>query len=407
MRYWKMLFALVCIFLAMTLSAIPAIAQEEAEADEGDSNELKFGGIGYPFTGPDTGFGVGASALYRDAFGKEGRDMDFSFSFTQREQQSFSLNWGEPYFLSERGRLKVSVGYSTEPGARFYGIGNTVDDDGLSNYSWQSYSLSTTYSYRWPRTDLGIFGLNLGFSAEYDDPDNGHVDDDEDNPPVREAYYDIYRSFHFDGAYHYVPSVTLYRDTRIDRFPLGGGRDEVIWPMKGGYEAIGYSRSDEAWGSDFSYQSASVDVRRYFPLYFEDTIMVVRGYVNIGDGNFPFYKLHSYGSGNDLRGYNGNRFLGRCATQYNIELRQAFFPDKELSLFDGVVKLRYPSIALFWDSARVYDEIDDMGEEWLEDYHYSWGYAFRFVISPTIVIKFEWAYSDEQSTFSANAGLPF
>jgi len=385
------------------------VAEETAEESE-EGKELKWGGTPYAYTGPDTGFGIGFAILYRDMFGKKGRDTDFSFTLTQSEKQSFSLTWQEPYFLSDRGRLKISTSYTTEPSIRFYGIGNDRPLRGsLSNYFWRSFSIGPTYIYRFPKTDYGIFGVRFGVSYELIDPDNGKLDDPDlgsYNRTVEEAYPEIYNSFHFENSVHIIPSVTAYRDTRIDRFPLGGGREEVVWPMRGGYEEVSYSRSDEAWGSDFSYQRFTLDVRRYFPLFSEDTIVAIRGKASLGQGEVPFYKMVSYGNGSDLRGYYGNRFLDKSSTQYNIELRQGFLPNAELPILGGLIKLKYPSVALFWDSARVYEDIEDIPEEWLEDYHYTYGFAFRFVITPSVVIRAEWGYSDEQNTFSVNTGLP-
>ena len=143
------------------------------------------------------------------------------------------------------------------------------------------------------------------------------------------------------------------------------------------------------------------------PLFSEDTILVFREKLVINDGDVPFYEMASYGGGSDLRGYYGYRFIDKNATQLNIELRQGFLPDEELVLFDGMIKLKYPSLLLYWEEARVYDDYTKIHEDWLEDYHYTWGYGFRFVVTPTIVIRLEWGFSDEQVTFAANAGLPF
>lgn len=381
----------------------PAV-EEEAEGQK----ELKFGGTPYVYTGPDTGFGVGFALLYRDMFNKEGRDTTLSMTLTQSMKQEFSIEWQEPFFLSENGRLKIGFSYGTEPALRFYGIGNEIPLHGtLSNYSWTSASISTTYVYRWPRTKIGLLGFRAGFTAKYADPDDGELDDEDAgsyNRGVKDAYPDLYYySGDFDPNWIIGPGLSVYHDSRVDRFPLGGGREEVVWPLKGGYEEIGYSRNDSMFGSDLSFQSATVDVRRYFPLFSEDTIVAVRGKVTVKQGNVPFYDMCSH----ELRGYYARRFLDKNLTLYNVELRQGFFPDAELPVLGGVIKLKYPSLLLFWESSRVYEDIEDIPEYWLEDYHYTWGAGFRFVITPSVVIRFEWGYSDEQNTFAVNAGLPF
>jgi hypothetical protein len=293
---------------------------------------------------------------------------------------------------------------------RYYGIGNDTHRSDCVNWSWIKYNLTPKYIYRWPKTDYGIFGVRGWLTLMYIDPDDGDLKDDSDETyyrKIRDIYHDFYRSDQFDQSFLVGPGITFYRDNRVDRFPLGGGREEVVWPMKGTYEEISYQRYDEAIGSDWSFNRFSVDLRQVMPLFSEDTILVVREKAIITQGNVPFYQMPGFGGGNDLRGYYSYRFIDKNSTQLNAELRQGFFPDQVLPLFNGMIKLKYPSIFLFWDEGRVYEDYEDIPEEWLEDYHWTYGWGFRFVITPSVVIRFEWGFSDEQVTFAANAGLPF
>jgi len=406
------LLAFLLSFALLLSPVTPAAAQEEPAEEAGETGqkedkELSFGGTPYMYTGPDTGFGVGFAILYRDMFGKKGRDTTFSFSYTETMYQYYSLDWQEPYFLSQNGRLKISLAYETKPAIRFWGIGNDLPrDDQGANYSWISYNVTPAYIYRFPRTSVGVIGIRGRVTAKFADPNEEQIDEpyaDEFNRDIAEVYPALFESGQFDGNWLIGPGVTIYLDSRKDRFPLGGGREEVVWPLSGFYTEVSYDRYDEAFGSDFSINKLTVDLRTYFPLYFKDTILAARGRVQLNQGDVPFYEMADH----SLRGYYGGRFRDKHQTLYNVELRQGFFPDAELPLFGGLIKLRYPSLLLFWESSRLYDDYTEIPEEWGDDWHYTWGYGFRFVVTPSVVIRFEQGFSDEQATFSMNAGLPF
>jgi outer membrane protein assembly factor BamA len=408
---------LAIVVWALVLASAPAWTQEEAagdtagEAPEEESKELKFAGSPYIFSGPDTGAGAGFSIMYRDMFNKEGRDVTFSMSYTQNLYQDYSVEWQEPYFLSDDGRLKLRLAYSTRPAVRYFPPGNDVEQHGVScNYSTTSYSLVPTYIYRFPKTDAGTVGMRLSWNFEYYDPDNGQFEDADSGSygrPIRSVYPRLYRSDQFHPTWLMGPSVSLYHDGREDRFPLGGGREEVVWPIRGTYEEIGYTRMDESVGSTFSYNSFYVDLRGYFPVVSDDTIIAMRVKANINQGNIPFYKQPGFGGSSDLRGFFGGRFNDKNTAQFQVELRQGFFPDLEVPLLGGLIKAKYPSVVLFWDEGRVFDDYTTMGNDLLEEYHYAWGFGLRFVITPSVVIRVETGFSKEQQTTYLTAGLPF
>ncbi|HUT55391.1 MAG TPA: BamA/TamA family outer membrane protein [bacterium] len=399
----------------LLLSAASMRAQAQDEVKDGDTaakepKELNFAGTPYLYTGPDTGFGVGFSIMFRDLLGKEGRDATFSMDYTQTRYSSFGVSWGEPYFLSENGRASFDIGYDNKPSIRFYGIGNDSRRNKICNWSWVMYNVQPQYIYRWPATDYGTFGLRARVGLTYVNPDDGDLKDKSDRKyyrTIKQVFPDLYDSKEFDPTRLVNVGFTLYLDTREDRFPLGGGREEVVWPLKGTYTEIAYDRFDEGLGSDFSFNRLSVSLTQVLPIYKQDTILVLHQNLQINQGNVPFHQMANYGGGNSLRAFYSYRFIDKNATQFNVELRQGFLPDYELPVLNGLVKLKYPSIVLFWDEARVYHDYEDIADEMFEDYHYTWGFGFRFVVTPTIVIRLERAYSNEQVTFAASASLPF
>ncbi len=424
MKVWTALvlfsLLLLCLWCTPAFSQTEARAENTADAEkaddetdkegEGEREELNFAGTPYIYTGPDTGAGAGFAIQFRDFLDKEGRDVSFGLSYTENLYQDYSITWSEPYFFSKQGRLKIYLKYQTRPAMRFYGIGNDTGPQDDCNWKYTGAILEPTYIHRFPKTDLGTIGLRGQLTYKYVDPDNGELDNEDAgsfNRKIKQVYPEIYYSDYFRPTDLIIPTITMYLDRREDRFPLGGSRETVVWPMKGQYFEVSYSRSDEAWGSDFTYNKMHLDLRQFLPLFHEDTILAVRGKLIISQGEVPFYEMANYGGSSSVRGYYGYRFIDENATQLNVEIRQGLFPDKQLELFKGMIKLKYPSLFLFWDEARVYDDYTEIGENMWEDYHYAWGGGFRFVVTPTVVIKAEWGNSDEQSTFYLGAGLPF
>jgi len=390
--------------------AVEGTTVEGEGSEEDDSDELKFAGTPYPYYGPDTGVGFGFSIMFRDLFDKKGRDATFSASYTESQYQDYSVDWQEPDFPFEGSRFRFKVAYSTKPAMRFNGIGNdTRHHNDSCNIELDQYSIEPSIIYRFPKTDAGILGMRFNWLFQYSDASNGDYDDEDAGGygiPIRNRYPEFYRTDDFDELWIMGPSITVYLDAREDRFPLGGGREEVVWPMKGTYSSVSYQRIDEAFGADVSFNSFGLDLRTYFPLFAEDTIVALRFNTTITQGDVPFYKMPTFGSSTTIRAYYWGRFLDKNSTLFQVELRQGLFPDQELPLFDGAIKLKYPSIAIFWDEGRVHEDYTRILEDMWEDNHYTYGFGFRFIVTPSVVIRFDWAYSDEQSTFNMTAGLP-
>jgi outer membrane protein assembly factor BamA len=390
-----------------------AETDQNSEADQGEegaSKESKILGTPYAYTGPDTGAGVGFAIMFRDLGDKKGRDTTFTASYTSNQYLDLSVAWQEPYVGSERGRLTLDLSYQTRPALRFHRIGNDAEDREAANYFHKLYTFAPTYIYRFPPQGNSTVGLRVGLNAQYFEPGNGKFDDDEAGRwarPIKKVYPHLYKSWQFDKAWAVGPTAAIYLDTRKDRFPLGGGREEIVWPLKGGYYEFAYLRTDEAFGSTYTFQRFTLDLRQYFPLISDDTIVALRFRAVVNQGEVPFYSMVYLGSGTDLRGFNSGRFIDKNSTQFQAELRQAVFPDFELALLNGAVVAGYPSICLFWDEARVYDDYTHIFENMWENYHYNYGVGFRFVVNHNLVIRIDYARSLEQGTLSMTTGLPF
>ncbi len=392
----------------------PGAAVETAPA-ESKAKEAKFGAVPYVFSGPDTGFGLGASGLFRDLLKKEGRDFTFSVSYTINQYQSYSLNWSEPQLFSKNGWANFAVSYNTTPNRRFYGFGNNSDKENVSSFGDSAYSVEPRYDY-WFLTGDRRAGVKVNyryssFTAKDGSFDWGEADDLKDKSlrPISILHPRVFNSDNFnDGGATTGPGILLVYDDRKDKFPVGGGRDEVVFPIGGGRQEFFFGFYDSALGSDFDFREYRLNLTYFVPIGWDWTVLAMRGQVQVKDGAVPFWEMSSFGSGSTIRGYNDGRFRGNDSTLLNFELRQAF--DVAFSPLPwGALKqfvLRAPMVVLFYDYGRVFMDHDNIADDF-KGYHYTYGVGFRFIISPSVLVRFDWGISDEGMNSYITAGWPF
>ena len=413
--------------LGLALSMVgryPARAQEEPKASETSTEpkpepagkkEIKFGATPYFYTGPDTGFGGGFTVLYRDLGGKVGRDTNFGVEYTETNYSSYYLDWSEPDFLKQGPRAGISLSYDNKPSRRFYGFGNDTTPDDICNYNWTRYLFKPSYLYP---GGAAQWRVRLQYSYQYVKPEDGTLDDPSEprfSRPISKRYPRLFHSDQFQGGATAGAGVYLINDTIKDRFPIPGGREERIFPVKGGYRELFLNYNGPTLGSRFEYWLAQADFRQYFGFFMDNTVLVLRTKWIVTQGDVPFWDLPSFGGGSDLRGFYDGRYRGSASSQYNVELRQAIAPKGKLDLFGGYITLKFPFLFAFYEAGRVYDSSAQFGAGWNRDYHPSYGFGLRFIITPDVVIRFEYVFSPEfhlvfdptGRSFIMNSGEPF
>jgi len=386
----------------------PAKEPESAAKPETVRKETPIIGAGYPFSGPDTGFGIGAALIYRDMAGKVGRDQTLSFSYSQTQYKSISLDWSEPDFIRQGPRGDIYLPYDNKPARRFYGFGNDADVHDICNYDWDMYEIRPAFIYP---SGGAKFRAKLQYDYQFVKPYDGTLDDSNEplySRPISQVYPQVFHSDQFDGGATAGPGLFLINDTRKDRFPLAGGREDKIFPIAGGYRELQLHYYGPMVGSRFEFLKEQLDLRQYFGFFNDNTVLVLRGKLVAVQGDVPFWNLPSFGGTEDLRGFYDGRFRGNASSQYNIELRQGVWPSFNLNLFKGAVNLKYPFLFAFFEAGRVYDSYTRFGADWNRDYHPSYGGGFRFIVSPSVVIRVELAFSPELgNAFILQANEPF
>jgi outer membrane protein assembly factor BamA len=390
-----------------------------AQPKSEEAKESKAVGVPYVYTGPDTGFGVGASGLFRDIGDKEGRYLTFTAQYTINQYNSYSIEWQEPGLFGKSGWGRIYVGYDAKPSRLFYGIGNDSSKESASSFGNTDIDLEPRYDYWFMNKPDKRIGLKVNWRYYYFDPKDGpKIDEDKlqtlSQRRISTVFPGFYHSDQFSTGEVSGFGVDFIYDDRKDKYPMGGGRDEVVYPYFGGRQEFYYAAYNTALGSDFNYTNWSANLSYYLPIGWEWTVLALHGAINIKDGDVPWWDMNSFGSGgseggtNTLRGYHDGRFRDNDLIIFNAELRQ-HFPVEITPLPFWILKqfkLRAPGVALFYDYGRVYDKESQIVGNF-DGFHWTCGIGFRFIISPSVVVRADYAVSNEESDFYLTTGWPF
>lgn len=383
--------------------------QEEVKTEDEvkkEKKELPFGVTPYFYSGPDTGIGGGVAGLIRDLGKKVGRDLVFSFDYTEKRYETYSIEYKEPQFLSKNGWGRISISYANRPSRRYYGIGNELAMEGVCNYAESHFLIEPRYDYWW-EVGKNRIGLKVQFHYQLFTPRDGELDDPNDpdySRPISEMYPDVYESDTFrDGGATSGPGITLIHQHIRDKFPIAGGRDEIIFPVSGIREELFYANYDKAFGSNFNYNQFRLNFVQYIPLGSDWTVLALRQQLQIIDGDVPFWDMSGFGGDDSIRAIYEGRYRDKNSTLFTVELRQAF--DFGFDIL-GLIRLHTPMVVLFYDYGRVFEDVNDITDD-LGGYHYGYGASFRFIITPTVIIRFDFAMSEEESALYITSGWPF
>jgi len=387
-------------------------SKKAKDKEGGKEKEAKVGAVPYVFTGPDTGFGLGASGLFRDIGDKTGRDLVFSVSYTANLYSDFSVEWKEPQMFTKKGWGRFYVSYGAKPSRRFYGIGNNSDKNNVCSYGDTELAIEPRYDYWFVNKDNRRIGLRVNYRFHMINPNDGQVKN-----PKTLAERKISTVFpQFAGSPQFRDQqfvsgfgLNFVYDNHRDLFPVGGERDEEVFPYLGGRQEISYYHYDKVLGSDYRYDNYIINLSYNIPLGWEWTVLALHANYNLKDGDVPWWDLNAFGSDSTLRGYHDGRFRDKNSVLYQLEFRQAFdvtFTPAPFWILKQF-KIRAPMAVFFYDYGRVYDKIGNIDLFDFKGYHSSYGVSFRFIISPSVLVRADYAFSDEESDFYLGSGWAF
>ncbi len=198
-------------------------------------------------------------------------------------------------------------------------------------------------------------GMNLNTKLRYYNfPDNFYGLGNSNDPELKELYTNEYWRLEgrllkpinkklFAGIRYYFQSNNLYgfEDNRLlgqDNF-LGeqGGwsngmgfsflmdtRNSTLYPTSGWMNRLEVTFFGNYLGSNYSYTSYLIDLRKYWNIKSEKNVLAWQGYLNLTSGtDIPFYNLPRIGGDDKLRGIaNSSLYIDRQAWYTQVEYRR-------------------------------------------------------------------------------------
>lgn len=267
--------------------------------------------------------------------------------------------------------------------ANFFGLGN---DTPFSKGEWEegyyyfdSVGFGLEYLVRTPllKEDRSQLDFNAGVGADY------HiayaVSDD--------TRFQNFRPNGHGGGYVTSFQVGLIWENRDSEFdPTDGNRADLT------------VRYAPAPFSAFHFAAVRFKYRLFFQL-FDRVTVANRLEARHAGGDVPYWEQSGLGDEYTLRGYPLNRFQGKGAVSYTLELRSWLL---ELPLY----RFRLGG-QLFTDTGRVFTGADDVADLF-GGYKQTWGFGGAMsVFNPDIILRGEIGFSEDMSRIYLGIGYAF
>jgi len=254
-----------------------------------------------------------------------------------------------PHAFVEGLRLETRVGYTNEPGLKYYGLGNASAipanrdaSDDYFEYGRARVGGAANAAYRLSRHFLVMWGLSYAHN-EVSHEEDSRLAEDLGNPDTL------------------VRALLATRETHeVFQFSYGvawEARDSEISTHSGSYHTL---RVDLApGGSDpvpFEWARTNLALRWYLPLLPRRLTFAARVVADLLFGTPPFYELSRYddteaiGGGRGVRGVPAQRYYGKVKVFSNLELRT------ELFRFNAFHKRNVFGVTGFFDGGRLWSD---------------------------------------------------
>ena len=293
------------LILIVVYFAMLAPLAERARAGEAAKDTTRAQRLGiYPFPliyyTPETGFAIGAAALYlyRDSLARPlSRTSDFTadMTYTLKKQIIAEVNTDYYFFENDEYRVAANTSFKNFPN-KFYGIGNNVPADSEESYTSRSFLLQIIL-YKKIKSNLNL-GPLLRFES------TSIVETDPSGA--------LTRGFIPGSKGGFVSGLGL--SVNWD------SRDNAQATQSGGLYQVTSILNMRGIGSDFSYNDVQLDVRHFYELI-PAQILAVQAEAEIIGGTAPFQNLARFGGENLVRGYFDGQYRDNTSLVFQADYR--------------------------------------------------------------------------------------
>ncbi len=323
----------------------------------------------------DDGLILGSGATYK-SYNFRMEPLEYSLSFSgayafKPESYNFSFN-GDFYSAVKNSTLNIDFDLTQLTLTKYYGFGNetdfNVDLEDSEYYRLEQELIRFNPSLKFPVA--GIISANIGFSYNYSD--------------ISLRNDTLLSNFtNSDYGLNVMKLIGLHSDLEFD------SRDNTANPYSGLFLKISGAYYPEVFENKSSFVKAGFDLRTYITTnIITEVTLALRGGGEKLFKNYPFFKAAFLGGGDNLRGYNRERFSGDASLFGQAELR-FFLTDLKL-LING--RLGFFGFA---ETGRVFVE-NEKSEKWHPSYG---GGLWMSYLNRLINLNFALAKSEENLIF--------
>jgi hemolysin activation/secretion protein len=445
---YKMSFRISIIFFFILLSSflksqttdsikLPfAISNEKRLSDEDLKNKKEGAYVtGFPdfSSDPVNGFGYGGegSVFFNGkkndpffAYSAYRAELDVTLFNTTKNQRELTLKLDVPYIFNTKWRLRLEASYETNPNLLYFG--NTEKSlQGLSYFKNNDSTKSPVNNAPYSDYENSLKGSNQFY-----------------NTYIKEEYILNASAEHsyFDGKLRALIGYEIAQ-VNIKTFPgnsflqndfaakniVGVGKNIVDFvqvgliydtrdletdPSQGIFAELTNELSLQALGSAFTFNKTFTHFNFYQNLIKKNPkklVLAFRVAAGYTQGNAPFFEyqdewssegsIEGLGGAHTLRGYKQSRFLGRVMTFNNLELRYRF---AQTDIFKQHFAF---GVVPFIDAGGVWDRLQNLSN--FNNYRTSEGLGLRIVWNVNTVLRFDYAFSQEDRQFFFNLAHTF
>ena len=269
-----------CLWSMVGFAQVPAAREDTIEF-----KAVSLAGYPFVFYSPETRFAFGGALVgtYRGNADTESRLSNAMLSAYYSVKSQYQIHLG-PEFFFEGGKYYLTgfIEYARIVD-KFWGIGNATPDIPDPDFIRATFAFNVDFEFL-----LGA-GLNLGVNY---DLNRTTVTDKQANPFL---LHDAVAGSN-GGLSSGVGLVFSY-----------DGRDNVFWPLKGGFYKLSTLSCEQWLGSDFTFSRIIADIRQYAGLG-SAGVLAFNLYGSRAAATTPFYQMPLLGGGYMMRGYYEGRF---------------------------------------------------------------------------------------------------
>ena len=262
-------------------------------------------------------------------------------------------------YVFDQGQYAVGIPfrYYNWP-TTYYGVGNQKEPEEEENYTREYCEFYPFLEYH--------FRSNYTLSISANLEKGRIVDSDEQNSLLNE---------NTPGFEDYFIAGPEFRFERLTT-------DQEFFPRKGSNVILNIKYYHETFKSDYNYEKASLDIRKYVTVGGTHTF-AGQIFLEGVNGNVPFEKLPDMGS--QMRGYKDNKYIDNRYVLLRLEDRMFPFDSGKLKRF---------GMAIFVGSGQSFTSFEDVD---FGNQKYNAGLGIRWIILPEdmLSLRFDMAFSED------------